>query len=181
MNNPKKKKLFVPLFIAFLMVFSIFGIVIGSFGNPASISEKIDYNGYTFTFDGVSWYTYRDKQRIETNFDPREIDKVYTGELLNKIFNHKKIYLTMSPKDKLAYEREIFRQILASLTGVPVANSCIIDEEGCENLPLKDCNDSILGEVLVIKLEVNEENTIQEDESCVAILGNSEHLIMVLI
>lgn len=174
-----KKRLFMPLFIVFILVFSIFGIVIGSFSS-SNVSDKIEYEGYKFTFDGNRWFTFKDKQRIESIFDPRELDYVYTGDLLNKIFNHKKIYLSMSPKVNLDVERNAFRQILASLTGVSVVNSCTVDEEGCEDLPLKDCQDSIFGEILVIKLEEGDEDSIQEEASCVAIIGDSGHLIRII-
>lgn len=178
MMDIKKKKLFLPLFVVFLMVFSIFGAVIGSFSSDNFV-EKIEYEGYDFTYDGTTWFTFKDKQRVESTVDPRLLDRVYTGELANKLVNHKKIYLSMDPNVGLNVEREAFRRILIALTSSSVINACPSDIVGCEDLPLKDCKDSVESEVLVIKIEKGEPN-IQEDASCVAIIGDSQHLIMVL-
>ena len=59
---------------------------------------------------------------------------------------------------------------------IPVTNACPHDEAGCEDLPLKDCPDAIQNEILVIKVEKGTENSIQEEESCIAIIGNEEYL-----
>ena len=172
-----KKRLILPIFIISIMVFSVFGVLLSSIGD--NNANTIDYNGYAFVFDGNKWFTFKDKQKIEFLFDPRELDVIDLGGLLNKVFNHKKIYLSMLPKENLDKEREFLRQIISSLTKNPVINSCPLDEEGCENLPLKGCKDSIINEVLVIKLENGETNMIEKD-SCITLIADNYNFIRII-
>ena len=176
-EKKQKRKLFLPLFIAFIMVFSIFGVIIGSFSDTG-ISD-IEYKGHTFKFDRDRWFTFIDEQRIETFMDPRELELVYTGDLFNKIFNHQKIYLSVNPNDGLDQESQVYKQILSQITNKQVVIACPEDIEMCENLPVKNCQDSLPGQILVIKLETGA-NSLQEDQSCAAIIGDNTHIFTVL-
>ena len=176
----RAKKVILPLFIAGLMVFSIFGFaIVNSFSSPSQI-DRIEYNGYSFTYDGTIWTTYNSNgDKIEFLFDPRFIVAVYTGDLIPKIFNHKKIYLSVDPDENLAQETQYFRQILQATANAQIVNSCPLDKTGCEQLPIKNCQDAILGEVLVLKLE-NGENSVQEGESCIALIGDSLYFAQIV-
>ena len=112
-------------------------------------------------------------------FDPRIIATVYTGEIIPKLFNHKKIYLSVDPTDDLTQETQYFRQILQAITNAQLVNSCPLDKIGCEQLPIKNCQDAIPGEVLVLKLE-NGENSVQEGESCIALIGDSLYFAQII-
>ena len=97
-----KKKLIVPIFIIFLMVFGTFGVILGGFSNDNV--ETIEYHGYDFRYDGQRWFTFIDKDRVDFLFDPRELESIYIGGLFDKIINHGKIYLSYEPKDGLEQE-----------------------------------------------------------------------------
>ena len=173
-----KSKLILPLFIIVLMVFSTFGILIGGTGSQTD-PQKIEYRGYEFKLgDNNKWYIYKDGQKLEFLYDPLTLEKVYTGDLFNKIFSHKKTYLSVNPNEAPAREIEFFRSVSSYITNKPFILSCFGDFKGCENLPLKDCKDSIVNEVLVIKL-VSGQEAFQEEGSCIGIIGNAETFIKV--
>ena len=112
----KSKKIILPLFIAGLMVFSIFGFAIVNSIGSGSQMDRVEYNGYSFTYDGTIWTTYKaNGDRIEFLFDPRLIAAVYTGDIIPKLSNHKKIYLSVDPSEDLAQETQYFRQILQAI------------------------------------------------------------------
>lgn len=171
-----RKKIVLPLFIAGIMVFSVFGVIIDSLSSAPPSTQKINYKGYEFVFDGQLWSTVKEKTKIEFLFNPNDIETVYTSNLIEKMGMHKKIYLVMSPKEQLAQEKERLRQIIAGIMRIPVVNACPQDEEGCENLPLKNCSDAVVNDIFIIKIEEGTENMIQEEGSCVAIIGNAEYL-----
>ncbi|MEK6826208.1 MAG: hypothetical protein AABX08_02990 [Nanoarchaeota archaeon] len=172
-----KKKIVLPLFIVALMVFSIFGVVIGSFSNDQI--ETFKFNGYRFTYDGTIWFTHINNQRLEFTTDPRQLEGFYIGDIINKISNHNKVYLSVNPEDNIEQEKNIFIAILSGLFNKPIIRACPSDNQLCENLPLKDCSDSIPEKELVIKLEKGD-NLIQEDVSCIAILGDRNYFVTVL-
>ena len=171
-----RKKVVLPLFIAGIMVFSIFGVIIDSLSNTPPPTQKISYKGYEFIYDGQLWSTVKEKTRIEFLFNPNEIETVYTASLIEKIAAHKKVYITMSQKEQLVQEKERLRQIIAGIMKIPVVNACPQDEEGCENLPLKSCSDALVNEVLIIKIEQGTNNMIQEEGSCIGLIGNAEYI-----
>ena len=177
---PSKKNLFLPFFIIALMVFSTFGVIIGSFSNNnVQNDEIVVYNGYEFTFDGTSWYTFKDKERIESFFKPDLLNAIDITSLYNKLFNHEKIYLTVEPDIGLGEETQFFKSLLGSITGHSVVIACPQEDTTCTNLPLKDCPDAVPDEILVIKL-LNGSNMIQEEQSCVAVLGDSQYIRIII-
>ncbi len=167
----RRRKIILPIFIALLMIFSIFGVVISSFGNSTDNTQKIDYNGYSFVFDGNIWFTFKDKQKIEFNFDPRELDSFDIGKLNSLVYGNNKIYISFNPEENLENEANKLRSILSIITQKQVFLSCYEDNKGCEELPLKTCEDSREG-VLVIIIK-NGEFNIEEDSGCIGIIGES--------
>jgi len=172
-----KKKLILPLFLALLMVLSTFGIILGS---TSSKNKSIDYGGYKFTFDGQRWFTFKDKTRLEFLFDPKDLEDISTRSLMNKLSSYKKIYLSVNPEDNLQQETQFFRSTLVSLISKPINVACPNDNDLCSNLPIKDCKDSIQEEVFILKLSRRTNNSIQENESCITVGGDSTYFIKVL-
>ena len=178
-NKKRLGKSLLPIFIIVLMVFSTFGIIIGGTSRSQTDPQKIEYKEYEFKLDSNNkWYTYKDGQKLEFLYDPLTLENVYTGDLFNKIFSHKKTYLSVNPNEAPAREIEFFRSVSSSITNKPFILSCFSDFKGCETLPLKDCNDSIINEVLVINL-VSGQEAFQEEGSCIGIVGNAETFIKV--
>ena len=92
---------------------------------------------------------------------------------------HPKIYVSINPDNNLDVERQIFKETVSQLFKIPIIAACSKDHESCSNLPIKNCNDSVLNQVLVIKLEPGN-NQIQEDPSCIAVLGNRDYIIKII-
>src|SRR3989344_186765 len=146
-----KMKVLFPLFIVGIMVLSTFGVVLSSF--TSNNIESIKYKQYKFTHDSNIWFTYKGNQRIEFITDPRELDSVYIGDIITKLVTHPKIYVSINPDNNLDVERQIFKETVSQLLKIPIIAACSKDHESCSNLPIKNCNDSVLNQVLVIKLE----------------------------
>ena len=113
----EKRKIILPIFIAAIMIFSTFGIIFSSF---ADNSETFKYRDYRFTYDGQIWFTFKNNQRIEFLTDPRELDNLYIGDIINKIFSYNKVYLTVEPDQNLSIEQQIFKNVLNQLFQKPV-------------------------------------------------------------
>ncbi|MFH1591812.1 MAG: hypothetical protein ABIB47_00385 [Candidatus Woesearchaeota archaeon] len=172
-----KKKFILPIFIVGLMVFSIFGVVIGSLS--ADNADSFKYKDYKFNYDGRTWFTFKDKQRIEFSIDPRELDTISIGGLIDKLNSHNKIYLSVDPDQALDTEIQYFRTLITQMFQKPVINACPKENEDCKDLPLKDCPNAIPNQDLIIKLEKGD-NLLEEEGSCITITGDRNYFIGVL-
>jgi len=172
----EKKKIILPIFIIAVMVFSTFGIIFSSYSNN---SESFKYKNYRFTYDGQSWSTFKNNQRIEFLTDPRELDTLTIGDIINKLINHNKIYITIDYNQNLAVEQQFFKAILNQLFQKPIIYACTKEHEKCQDLPIKECQDPTPNQTLIINLQSGN-NTINERESCIIIEGDRDYFIKVL-
>lgn len=168
-NKQKKNQLYLGIALSVLMLFSVFGVMVNSFGKEDEI-EKITYNGlefikknsiYELTIGGNDFYFSENPNNIN--------DASYKVELNRTLpqYAGKPLYL-----DILDYE--VTKEIYQNIEGYPlrIQNACY-NEKDCpsKDFPIKDCSDN-----MIIIRESNQ-NRIYQNESCVFIQGDTEELI----
>lgn len=90
-----KKKVFASLFIAFIMVFSIFGFIL----SYTSGEESVKYKDYKFVQTPQGWLSIIDDKRFFFSFTPQEVEYFVTDELKQFLKDKNDLTLSYSPKD----------------------------------------------------------------------------------
>lgn len=88
------KKTVVSLFIAFIMVFSIFGFILSSGFGP----EKRSYNGFTFLQTQNGWMAKINNERIFFQYLPDEIQINIEDDVKNLLKEAKTLTITYDPQ-----------------------------------------------------------------------------------
>lgn len=162
----KKRKILLPLLICFIIITSILGYM------SSSDSEKIKYKEYKFNKVNNGWLTYINDNKILLVNNPNELEDYNIKVSLNELNSAQKIYLSISPKDKLFLSN--LQNIIPYLTQ-RVITSCYEDNEYCVELPLKNCNDSSI-EIKVILIKKSENSKFYYEDNCLVIQGNQEEI-----
>lgn len=166
-----EKKVIMPIFLASIMILSVLGFAFTSGDGQGSVK----FNGYKFSKTNQGWLTYRDNQQILIASDPRTLDLSNTPKItLNDLNSANKIYLTTNPEENLQQYLAYFSfNILPKLKNkIP---ACIKDVEGCEELPLKTCEDATISNK-IIQIEFSETQETTYQNNCLLIKGNADSL-----
>lgn len=168
-----KSKIFLSIFITFIMVSSIVGFMFkGS-------DQSVKYEGYKFTQVNNNWVANINKQKVFVSERPDLLENISVPNLkLNYLNSMSKIYLSMNPKDKLDSSLYLFSLNVLSNLRSPLTRACIDDSEECKEIPLKSCDDATAN-IFVIMIERGEENNLYKD-NCLSIKGNSEYILRYL-
>ncbi len=102
-----KKKSAMALFIAFIMIFSIFGLFLDSIN--FSSQQKITYNNYKFTQTEKGWMTNYQGQELYFFLSPQMIEQnKINKEAIEKLNQAQKIQITY---DANSTNRELFAEL----------------------------------------------------------------------
>lgn len=164
-KKQKRNNLILAGLLIIIMCGSIFGVIVGSFGDSSTKTEKINYNGYDFINSNGFWTTNIGDYGFEFQYNPTQVEKIpSTVNLLNE-YKGKTLYFSSENSVALV---EIYKN-LNSIVG-RFQEACLNEEECEGDLPIKDCSNNFI----IIK-ESNSTNILQ-DENCVFIEGNSENI-----
>ena len=95
------KKNIISLFIVFIMIGSVMGIIFSGFGGDTS--QKQRYGDYVFTFTDNQWVTTIDKQNIYFMFLPAEVETInLSSEIIDKLQNTMEIDITSDENDSFS-------------------------------------------------------------------------------
>ena len=170
-KQSKFKKLIIPLFIVFIMVFSIFGYM----ANRSDNSEKIEYNDYNFIKSDLGWITYKDDNPILIQNNPSDLEEISDTQITIQDLNSaQKIYLTFNPEEDLYYALNSFTNQITPLIGNFI-QACTKDVPKCSNLPLKTCSDAT-DLINVIQIQENSITNLEYTNNCLIIQGKGENL-----
>ena len=149
--------------------------------------KTYDYHGLNFlqTEQGL-WVAYKGNQQIVLPYSPEELEKINMPENVNTLNYAQKIYVSTDDLKVNARAMDYFRQRIGITEIKPIA--CTGDNEGCENLPLKDCDNATQSQAVVVfkRPEKTEETEETEEEAetrisyidnCLVMEGTSENLI----
>ncbi len=127
--------------------------------------EVYDYNGLKFlkTDQGL-WVAYRGEQQIVLSYSPEELEKIDMPSNVNILNYAQKIYISTDDIKANARAMDYFKRKIGITQLKPYA--CTEDKEGCEDLPLRGCENATQGQPVVIfkKAEEKIEEKTEEEE-----------------
>ncbi len=154
-----KRKLFLSLFIVFIMVSSTLGFIygFGQGGNGVSSSKK--YNGYTFTQTQSGWSTYIPRLNSYQSFNylPNEVENI--GSV-----NIESDFVYIVDNGNIEYSNRL-KNIL-TYSGI-VSQTASFDKDS--TLPLVDCTSNF--PVIVLNKE-SQTTEVYKENNCIFVNGN---------
>ena len=163
-NSEKRKQMIVGIVLIFVMFGSVFGMIVGSFGQKNN-EQKINYNGFEFVNQNDYWFTSIGEAKFVFAHNPQQVEKV--NSMINHVGNYYNKPLYVFSENKNA-EMEVYRNFGDIAQRIQPA--CLDEDECEENLPIKTCEDNF------IIIKESEVAGISQEENCVFILGPQEDL-----
>jgi len=165
-KKQKRNQLIIGAILIFVMMGSVFGIIVGSFGKENN--SKVEYNGFEFIREGSFWFLELGNFDFRFQYNPNQIEEIDVE--INSLNNYygEPLYFS-SENNEASYE------IALNLEGIVLRmqNACLNESNCEENLPLKTCEDNFI----IIK-EGNSTSIVQ-DNNCVFIQAPEEDIIKV--
>jgi hypothetical protein len=175
----KNKKIltgFIGLFIIGTMVFSIFGYS-NTQHSRSGESNFYDYNGHKFIQTQQGWLTYIEENPVSFYFGPRELE-YFNPEIdfkRNNLNYLDKIYLSLHPNESLHPAAQEFTRFINF--GTNYVTSCSEDGQGCENLPIRTCENAT-DNIGVIEFKFSNETKITTKNTCIKVEGSQQSIVM---
>ncbi len=162
MKKPKKKSLWIGLFIIFIMTTSILGLV-------ANFSEKYRYKNIKLTQVEQGWVAFHNQKNIYIPSDVRTLNDPNIKRLdLSSLNQKEKIYLSFNPRENI---RIPIAQFLNHIELAPrKVEACALDLEECSDLPVKTCKDATSSIGVILFQEANSTEVSFKD-NCLMIQG----------
>lgn len=137
--------------------------------------ETYDYHGLKFvkTEQGF-WVAYKGNQKIILNYNPEELEKIDIPENVHMMSYSQKIYVSTDDIKANARAMNYFKEKIGITSSKPYA--CTTDMPGCEDLPLKNCDDATQSQAVVV-FKKAEETKVSYKANCLTMEGKSEDLI----
>lgn len=171
-KKQKRNQAIVAIIMVSLMMFSILGIVVTSFGNQSN-SQREKYNGLTFINNNGFWYLELSETQIPFQYFPTETDSINIETIgnLNLLEDYYNQPLFIYYEDYNSAS-EVYGSLGRYTTRVQTACQ---GEETCLNPedPIKDCSDNF------ILIKESNQSSITQEENCVYIEGKREDLVMI--
>jgi hypothetical protein len=169
---PKKekvnKKVIWSIFIAIIMVSSVFGVIFGSF---APSGNRVNYKGFSFYKSGEYWVAKINKENIYFFFLPSEVEDINISDaVITKLSNTKMFYLTYHPNQTIVKDIALaqfqLQRVLHHHLGIYVASA--LTTNSSNTIPVVTCENAT---AFVPVVEFRESNTtsINLDNNCVVI------------
>ncbi len=159
------KKVFMGLFIAFIMIVSVLGFAL-SFRAPSA--EKLEYQGYTFIRTNQGLRTNINDINIYFYYFPRDIADIEFDEGAKTALDTRVLWFTYDPNDEFATEiaDSLFyiEDVLGTVSdkyvqrGLTDNTEYVLPEVSCANATTT---------VPVLLLQSGNETTIKHDNGCI--------------
>ena len=169
----EKKKLILPIFIAGILILSVFGYILGS---APPKEETVSYGDYHFYKNVQGWNVRLNDKVLTFVHLPDEVQDISLSEALADYRTTPKIYVASTPVffSSLAF-RDLYTNMLSSQN---FQISCLHDVAGCEQYPLKTCADAS-PQNYVIEFEAAPENSYAYHASCLHVQGTDAYFVRV--
>jgi len=164
-----KSKIIITVFIAFLMMTSVIGMIWSYNSVQDNNSEAFQYGDYEFQkTDGRYVLELNGNQYVFDN-TPYELSEI---DIENFNLESDKYYIIFNPDEKdlnLEYSIQKLYLVLKSLN-VNIQLACSV-EEGCDNsLPIKTCNE------YAFYFRRSDSTRIYKDNKCIVVEGDNQGL-----
>ncbi len=163
-KKQKRNQIIVGIILIFVMLGSVFGIIVGSFEKEDN--SKINYNGFEFAKQNNRWILNIGNFNFIFQYNPYQVEEINSENLkyLDNYYN-KPLYISSESNEAIS---EIYINLKQIAQRIQFA---CINEKECEgDLPVKTCEDNFI----IIKKGNSSE--IVQDENCVFIKGAEENL-----
>ena len=163
-KKQKRNSIIIGVILMIVMFGSVFGIVVGSFGQNSSGKNKIKYNGYEFYNENGVWKVSAGEINFIFTYFPTETKNI--TNILKNVNNYYNKPLYVYSEDSNA-EIEIYRNLQQIAARIQPA---CFNNETCEgDFPIKTCSDNFI----IIE---NGTEEITQVENCVYIKGEKQEL-----
>ena len=163
----KKNQLLIGIVLIVVMVFSVLGYSLSSFGNTSS-SSTINYNGFKFTQTSNVWTLNTGGYAFSFNYNPYQTEKINSALNLLSSYQGKPLYIFSENNDA---EIEIYKNLFyQNQIGQRMQDACIEGEKCNGDYPIKTCQDNF------IIIKESNSSSIKQQDNCVFIEGNKENL-----
>ncbi len=170
-QESRLKKIILPIFIASIMIFSIFGYIANDEDN-----QETTYNSLKFMESDEGWLAYKDNKKIIIQTNPNDLKDIQEPKItLQELNSAQKIYLTFNPEENIYQVLNSFVQQIKPLLNT-FTQACTKDVPKCANLPIKTCSDAT-DSTKVIQIQENNQTKLEYKDNCLIIHGKSEDLI----
>lgn len=167
------KKALISLFIAFIMVFSIFGFIVDFAINP---SNSVKYGKYKFKQVGDGWEVKYNGEKLKLYSTPQELENIdLSNEIKSALKNTKHIYLTYDLDDvkadvigQVVYHTQ---KLISQATNINIERGLIDPKE--YSLPKIDCTNADVSTIVILLKNLNE-TKISLDNNCIIFGSNYE-------
>jgi len=137
--------------------------------------ETYDYHGLKFLkTDQGFWVAYKGQEQITLIYSPEHLDKIELPTNIGMISYSQKIYISTDDIKANARAMDYFKRNIGITELKPYA--CVEDLPGCEELPLKSCDDATQSHAVVV-FKRAEETKVSYKANCLTFEGQSENLI----
>lgn len=157
------KKALISLFIAFIMVFSIFGFIVDFAINP---SNSVKYGKYKFKQVGDRWEVKYHGEKIKLYSTPQELENIeLSNEIKSRLKNTKHIYLTYDVEDpkadvigQIVYHTQ---QLISQATDINIERGLVDPKE--YSLPKINCTNADVSTTVILVKDLNETKIFMEN------------------
>jgi hypothetical protein len=167
-RKERKKRFWMGALLVFLMVFSVMGILIGSRGG-----ESWDYNGYTFTRDGIYFVTEINDEQMAFNYLPNSLQDINVTPNLRSKLTAPMMYISFNPEhdiQDLYYIELIRRDLELSLNTIVI--SAVDRESEVYSLPIMGCENAT-PYVPVFYFNISNTTSITDNNGCIVLNGRN--------
>ena len=177
-KKQKRNQMIVGIVLIFVMFGSVFGVIVGSFGQNKD-NSNIKYNNIKFVEQNDFWFANKGGLNFVFKNNPNQVEKIDVELNYFNSYENKPLYIYS--EDYMA-ELEVSRNFFYQNQIVQRVQSACLDEEAdifnltstCEtNSPIKNCEDNF------IIIRESNETKIMQNENCVFIQGKKENLIKI--
>lgn len=158
------KKMLMGLFIAFIMVFSIFGFVI-DFAVRPSVS-KAEYGDFKFKIVGEQYITKINGKEHVFVFFPGDLEFIQVSDEVRKLLESPVLAVTYNPNSSIAQnlgEAQYYFEL--QLQDVKAIERALTNNEGTQ-LSQKSCGDASEAEPVILLQKADESGIVAKD-SCI--------------
>jgi 6-pyruvoyl-tetrahydropterin synthase len=173
-KSKKKKEFYLSLIIVFLMVSSIFGIMLG--GGLGGNNAKYEYNGLKFArTSNNQFYTKINNQDVFFYFFPKELENInLSKEVIDKLRNSYEIDLSSdfdSPaKQTIAQAQFVFERLTQKLTNKYIVTGFL--KPTPYGHPVITCLNATTKPVIVYQYSKDESN-IEQKGNCIILKASA--------
>ena len=166
-KKQRKNQIIIGSILIFVMFGSVFGVIVGSFGNQES-SNSVNYNGFEFIRQSNYWILEIGDFKFIFKYNPNEVQEIETEVKFLNNYNGKPLYISSENPEATSEIVSNLKQI-----ALRMQNACLNETNCGEDRPTKTCENNF-----IIIRENNFTNIVQED-NCVFIQGPQENLTMI--